>query len=61
MFRRYWNGWALEEKLRPADVAAHDHYGWSVGLAGNASIVGAPQADILGQDIVRLCLPHHCR
>ena len=35
----------METKLRPADVATEDAYGYSLGLFGNASVVCAPEAD----------------
>ncbi len=43
VFRFDGTAWNEETKLTASDGAADDYFGWSVSLAGNAIIIGAPR------------------
>lgn len=41
VFRYNGDFWVEEAKLVPSDPAVYQHFGWSVGISGDAAIVGA--------------------
>ncbi|MCK5379121.1 MAG: FG-GAP repeat protein, partial [Acidobacteria bacterium] len=49
LFRVDGATWSEEGRLNASDAAADDHFGWSVGVAGNTILVGAPNDDDTGE------------
>ena len=45
VFVRNGTSWSQQAKLAATDVAAGDQFGWSVALAGDTAVIGAPQHD----------------
>jgi hypothetical protein len=48
VFRRDGSSWMEAAKLLAADGTAHDWLGWSVGISGNAAVIGADGDDDSG-------------